>query len=243
MVENILSFFSAGWLNVLGAVVIAYLLGSISFPIIITKIFSGGKDIRTMGSGNAGFTNVIRSVGKVAGILTIVLDFAKGVAATLIGGYLFSLVPVANVSPTEIASYGEYICGFIAIIGHMLPIFFNFKGGKGVVCAAALACVVDIRVFAIAIPVFLIVFLITKIISISSLIAAVSFAFATVFFSYFVDYQQSLQTLVPFTKAYYIVSSAFALAVCIFIFVKHKENIKRLKDGTEPKLVIKKKEK
>lgn len=242
MFQSIAEFFTAGWLNFIIAAAVAYLLGSFNFSIIITRIVKNGEDIRKMGSGNAGFTNVLRSVGKGPAVATIILDFAKGVASALIGGWLFSLIPVTGVPAAEVACYGEYICGFICIIGHMLPLYFNFKGGKGVVCAAALAAVADIRVFAIVIPIFIIVVLITKIVSISSLVAAVAFPIVTFCFAYFADYIPSLNTNAPHSLMYVIVSTAFALAVCIFIFVKHKENIKRLKNGTEKKLTIKNKD-
>lgn len=241
MFDRFLEFFANGYINVIIALVVAYLLGSLNFSIMITRIVNKGEDIRSMGSGNAGFTNVLRSVGKGPAIATIVLDFAKGVGATIIGSILFSQVPVEGVLPAELGSYGAYICGFIAIVGHMLPIFFNFKGGKGVVCAAALTAVVDINVFITIVIAFVIVIAITKIVSISSLIAATVFPISTFFSSYFFKYLPSQSTSTPYSLVYVIVATSFALFVCIFIFVKHKDNIKRLKDGTEKKITAKKK--
>ncbi len=240
MFDSIIEFFSNGYINIILAFVIAYLLGSLNFSIIITGIVQKGKDIRTMGSGNAGFTNVLRCVGKGPAIATILLDFAKGVAATLIGGILFSQVTVTGVLPAEVGSYGEYICGFIAILGHMLPAFFKFKGGKGVVCTASLIAVVDFKVLIVLLAVFGIVFAITKIISISSLIGSGLFPIATFLSTYYLDYIPSLSNETSYSPAYVIVATLFAVFVTSFVFIKHKENIKRLRNGTEKKLTVKK---
>ncbi len=242
MGSDILSFIASGWYYILGAMVIAYLLGSLNFSIVITKLVDNGADIRKMGSGNAGFTNVLRSVGKGPAVATIVLDFLKGIAAALVGAFFFSMIPSGNLPVAEMMCYGKYIAGFCCILGHIFPLFFGFRGGKGVVTAAALAAVADWRVFAIVIPVFIVVVLITKIVSIGSLIAAVLYPVVTVSFSFFADYLPSLTTETPHSVFYVIVTTAFALAVCICIFVMHKENIKRLRNGTEKKLTAKKKE-
>ena len=241
MLENITQFFVNGYLNIIIAVLLAYLLGSLNFSIIITKIVTKGQDIRTMGSGNAGFTNVLRCVGKWASVATITLDFAKGVIATLVGGILFSQVPVDAVLPDEIGSYGQYICGFVAIIGHMLPLYFNFRGGKGVVCTAALIAVINIKVLAILLLVFGIIFIITKIISISSLVASGLFPIAAFISTYYFEYLPSQADKVSYSIMYVVVATVFAMFVTTFVFVKHKENIKRLKNGTEKKITAKKK--
>ena len=117
-------------IRTLATIIIAYLLGSLNPAIMITKLKTG-KDIRTMGSGNAGFTNVLRSVGKGPAIATIVCDYLKGIIAVLIGWWLFSTLTVTNeVSPIEYVKYGRYLAGLFVILGHSFPIFYGFKGGK-----------------------------------------------------------------------------------------------------------------
>ena len=117
----------------LATAVIAYLIGSLNPAIIITKMKTG-QDIRTMGSGNAGFTNVLRSVGKWPAILTITCDYLKGILGVLVGYWIFSAMTVTNdVSPLEYALYGRYLAGMFVIIGHSFPIFFGFKGNGEIV--------------------------------------------------------------------------------------------------------------
>ena len=172
------SFVFGGYgIYILIAAVIAYLIGSINTSIITTRIVAH-KDIRTMGSGNAGFTNVLRSVGKGPAIFTITFDFIKGVLSAVAGSILvYSFVTASNPQLlAEYARYGAYIGGLFCILGHMFPVYFGFKGGKGVVTSAALMAVVDIRVFALVLLTFLIVFLIKKIISLASLVCAVLFS-------------------------------------------------------------------
>ncbi|MBQ9516081.1 MAG: glycerol-3-phosphate acyltransferase, partial [Ruminococcus sp.] len=122
--------------------VIAYLIGSFNPAIVVTKLKTG-QDIRTLGSGNAGFTNVLRSVGTGPAIITIVCDYLKGILAVLIGWWLFSSMPITNdVARIEYVKYAGYLAGTFVIIGHSFPIFYKFRGGKGVVTANALMLVV-----------------------------------------------------------------------------------------------------
>ena len=160
------------------ALVVSYLIGSINFALIVSKIFVK-KDVRKMGSGNAGMTNVIRTVGIVPGIITFVGDFGKGLAAPLIAKFL--LFPyIAENAPDFIANfltpeYGVYFCGFLCIIGHAYPIFFGFRGGKGVSTSIAVLFCINWIVAAFVLTTFLVLFLITKIISIGSVLGAVEF--------------------------------------------------------------------
>ncbi|MBR0336835.1 MAG: glycerol-3-phosphate acyltransferase, partial [Ruminococcus sp.] len=170
----ITSTFGTYWWVWLLTAVIAYLIGSVNPAVIVTKIWTKGKkDIRDMGSGNAGFTNVLRSVGKVPAIITIVCDALKCVAAVLIGGLLFTLIAGdSSVSP-QVINVGKYLAGIFCILGHSFPLYFHFKGGKGVVSAAALMLTEDWRVFLMVLATFLILFLISKIISLGSIAGAV----------------------------------------------------------------------
>ncbi len=220
---------------------IAYLLGSINFAIIFTKITDKNTDIRKMGSGNAGFTNVLRSVGKGPAILTIVFDFLKGIIAVLISWWMFSAAHAGSAQTAyEYCVYGKYLAGLFAIVGHMFPVFFGFKGGKGVVTAAALMAVVDWRVFLLILVTFLILFFATKIISLSSIICGILYGIYTFIFSYFVDYIPSLSSDNPFTLRYVIISTICAAAIGWLVIFKHKENIKRILKGEEKKITAKK---
>ncbi|MEE1319003.1 MAG: glycerol-3-phosphate 1-O-acyltransferase PlsY [Ruminococcus sp.] len=221
------------WYFILGAVVIAYLLGSINTAVIVTRIVTKGKkDIREMGSGNAGFTNVLRTVGKVPAIFTIVCDALKAIIAVYVGGLLFSFMSVGDFSIDNVVKIGMYISGFACIIGHSYPIYFHFKGGKGIVTAAGMMLVLDWRVFLLILGTFLIVFICSKIISLSSLVSAVLFGFYTFILAYFVDHGTAL---------YITFCTTAAFGIGVFVIIKHKDNIKRLMKGEEKKITAKKK--
>ena len=218
--------------------VIAYLFGSISFAVIFTKM-SSKKDIREMGSGNAGFTNVLRSVGVVPAVFTLVFDFLKGVIASFVGSWFFSTIECADVRLTdEIIVYGGLIGGVFAIIGHMYPVYFGFKGGKGIVTAAAMMAVTDWRVFLLIVATFLIMFFATKIISLSSITCAALYGVYTFICTFFFDYMRGDHL---YSLRYVIICSLFALLLGTFVIIKHKENIKRLLKGEEKKITAKKK--
>ena len=224
-----LSFLSANWYLVLIAVVIAYLLGSVNTAVIVTKIFTKGKeDIREMGSGNAGFTNVLRSVGKVPAILTIVCDLLKSVLAVFIGGWLFSIAAGSSENIDAVIRIGKYICGFFCILGHSFPIYFHFRGGKGIVTAAGMMLIADWRVFLLILGTFLIVFII------SSIISACMFPVYTFFLAFFFDLPNGYPWL------YLWLCTAAAFGICMFVVIKHSSNIKRLIRGEEKKIKAKK---
>ncbi len=221
-------------LKIIIVMIIAYLLGSINVAILITKIFTG-KDIRTMGSGNAGFTNVMRSVGKLAGVLTFIGDFLKCVIAIIIGGLIFKTMnSTANV--TELSGYGRYLAGMCCFIGHIYPIYFKFKGGKGVVTMAALAAVINFPVFAISFLTFAVTFVITKIVSISSIFGSCMLVFST----FLITYLYNFKHLGAVSFEYVITVSILTLAISATTIIKHKDNIKRLLKGEEKKLELKK---
>lgn len=239
--NSFFSFLINGWWQIIVTVLLGYLLGSINFAIIITKIVDKKKDIREMGSGNAGFTNVLRSVGKGPAVFTIVFDFLKAIIAVVVGGILFSTITSDNsIQLVEFSTYGKYLAGLCCIIGHMFPIYFGFKGGKGVVTTAALIAVADWRVFLAVIAVFAIVFIISKIISLSSLIGAVCYPIATFLFLYFIDYRPVLDTENAHSLSYVIISTLFTLFIGLCVIIKHKSNIERLLNGTEKKITAKK---
>lgn len=233
-----LSFLADNWWRILLVSVVAYLLGSINTAVLVTKIVTKGKkDIRQMGSGNAGFTNVLRSVGKVPAIITIVSDALKCVIAVLFGWLVFSFIQSdSQILQNEFINCGKYIAGIFCILGHSYPVYFHFKGGKGVVTAAALIAVEDWRVFICIIATFLIVFLISKIISAASIISAALYGPFTFAVTFIFDYNSGA----GYSLTYVILSTIAALIIGIFIVIKHKANIGRLLRGEEKKITAKK---
>ncbi|MBR1483431.1 MAG: glycerol-3-phosphate 1-O-acyltransferase PlsY [Ruminococcus sp.] len=232
------STFGTYWWVWLLTAVIAYLLGSINPAVIVTKIWTKGKkDIRDMGSGNAGFTNVLRSVGKVPAIITIVCDALKCVIAVLLGGLFFTLIAGDGVYQPLVMNVGKYLAGIFCILGHSFPLYFHFKGGKGVVSAAALMLTEDWRVFLMVLATFLIIFLISRIISLGSIVSAILYGPYTFLATFFFD--KLVYGELP-SIGYVVLSTCAALIIGVFVTVKHKDNIKRLLRGEEKKIKAKK---
>lgn len=199
------------------AVVLAYLLGSLNSAIIVSRI-TMKKDIRKFGSGNAGTTNALRVMGWSKTFFVILGDILKNVVAMLLikpvmGNYDIGLVQV--------------LAGIACILGHSFPVYFGFRGGKGVLSTATVAWCIDWRISLIAIIVFVIVVAITKYVSLGSIIAVCTAPFQFAFF-----YGVGADNL----KFIF-----FGLFVAIFVTYLHRANIKRLADGTENKLSFKKK--
>ena len=143
---------------VLAAAAQAYLLGSVDTGILVSK-YLYHDDVRNHGSGAAGMTNMLRTFGKKAAALTAAGDVLKGVAAVCIGRWLFGFLPAdAAVSPY----LGVYLTAILAVVGHTKPIYFGFKGGKGVLTAATMIALIDWRVFLVIFAVFLLAFLLTR---------------------------------------------------------------------------------
>ncbi|MBR4472742.1 MAG: glycerol-3-phosphate 1-O-acyltransferase PlsY [Oscillospiraceae bacterium] len=186
------------WLLVPAA---AYLLGSLSFSIILSRML--GRDIRQQGSGNAGATNMTRVFGWAAGVATLVFDVLKAVAAMLIGRALLGDV-------------GICLGGIGSMVGHCWPVFHHFKGGKGISVGAALGLMIDWRVFAVIIVVFLIVALLSRKVSLGSICAAISIVPATLVFA---------------PRPPMIVMATVGMILAVY---RHSENIRRLLAGTEP---------
>ena len=187
---------------------LGYFLGALSFSIILTKAHYK-KDVREAGSGNAGATNVARVFGLKIGAATLLCDIVKLVVPMLIGLHFNSRLGMA-------------VAGIAGIIGHCFPVYFNFRGGKGVSVAAAIAIFIDWRVTLIALSVFIIVAAITKIVSISSIFAVTAIAVLTIVFK--------LDT--P--------SIVLGVSTAVIVIFMHRENIVRLIHGEEKKFKAKK---
>ena len=204
------------------AVVVAYLLGSVSFAIIFTKIFTK-TDIRESGSGNAGTTNVMREGGFLPGILTFIFDALKGFVACYLGKLIFAYA----FSSTEWGIYGAFLCGVACMLGHVFPIFFQFRGGKGIATSVGIFAVCCPIAIVCGLTVFALGVLITKLVSLSSLIATVTVVSLTIIF-----YNH---------EALFWPQAVLALVMGIIVVLKHSENIKRLINGSENKISVRRK--
>lgn len=206
--------------------VISYLLGSCNFAIIIVRLLKG-EDIRKFGSGNAGLTNTLRCFGKGCAVLTLIGDLSKGVVAVLLSRWICSLMNAGiNGGDTH---YIGYVAGFFAIIGHIFPIYYGFKGGKGVLVGVSIFIVTDPPTFGILILIFIIVLSISKYVSLSSIISALSAPFVTFSVHCFIHHTDMKISLL------YAVLSLLMASVIIYM---HKSNIERLRNGTENKFSL-----
>ncbi len=224
------------WLPAVISAAVSYLLGSISFSIIFTRMFDH-RDIRTLGSGNAGFTNVLRSVGVKAGVFTFIFDFGKGALSICLSKAIFGYFCSANSLPYYFIQYGAYVAGLACIIGHIYPLYFKFKGGKGILASAGIILLIDWRVFIVVMSVFAICFAIKRIVSIGSICAAVSFPIANLVVTLCDRYAYSGSGSAPFSYAW--ITTALSAAFSVILIYKHKANIARIKNGTEQALTIK----
>lgn len=210
------------YFGVIAAVIIAYLLGSINFAVIFANIFLK-KDVRELGSGNAGTTNVMRTAGFLPGALTFICDALKGFAACFIGKMLF-----IHAFPDTIPwVYVAYMCGVACMLGHVFPIFFRFKGGKGVATSVGIFAVCCPIAIVIGLTVFALMTLITRIVSLSSLVATVTVI--------------SLSLVFYDSEANIIIPALLSITMGVTVFLKHKDNIKRLVKGEEKKITVRRK--
>lgn len=200
--------------------ILAYLLGSISFSVIFGKKFAG-IDVREHGSKNAGSTNTLRTAGKKAALLTLVCDVLKGVVAVLIGfvvGIMFQNIDKALL---------VQIAGICVVLGHVFPIFFKFKGGKGVATSLGVLLVMNWQVGLICLLFALIIMALTRMVSAGSILAAVLFPILTIFI-----------------HEHYIVNEGnyiiFGILLAAIVIVLHRGNIQRILAGKENKISFKK---
>lgn len=214
------------WQLVIVAVV-GFLCGSVNFSLLITRL-SGKADIRTMGSGNAGFTNMLRSVGKKQATITFIGDFFKAALPIAVIWILLHY----TIGNKEYVSLAKYICGLFCVLGHMYPLYYGFRGGKGVVTSAAVLLMVDYRVFLIAVAVFFAVFFISKLVSLGSICAAATFFLATFFINFFILYKLGNCSLI-----YLIITCVISFVISSLVIIRHRSNIGRIIRGEEKKVV------
>jgi glycerol-3-phosphate acyltransferase PlsY len=183
----------------------AYLLGSIPFPYLLAKLKTG-QDIREMGSGNVGATNVMRTAGKTVGLITLVLDIAKGATAVLLGRYLLD------------QAAGAAAAGFFAVLGHAYPIFLGFRGGKSVATGGGAFLMLSPFGILSSIALFILALATVRIVSVSSILASGMFPL----FAWLFGAERSV-----------VIWGAICASLIIF---RHRPNIQRLIDGTERKM-------
>lgn len=208
--------------------VIAYVLGSLSSSVIISKKISG-KDIRNEGSGNAGATNMLRVHGKKAGILTLLCDALKGIVAVLIGT-LADEVILSELAAESSVLVGnlKYIAAIAVVLGHDFPVFFGFKGGKGVATSLGVMLILDWKIGLIVAVAALFVMAISRYVSLGSIVGGVIYPVAVIVF---------MIGKSDINWVYFL--SAVVLGV--MVVAKHRSNIKRLISGNENKLFSKNK--
>ena len=203
--------------------IVAYLIGSISFSIIISKKMEG-FDVREKGSGNAGATNMLRSVGKKAAALTLLGDALKGVVAVL-----FSVI-VGLIAKNSDKALLVQIAGIAVVIGHTFPIFFGFKGGKGVATSLGVLLMTNWKIGLICFVFAIVLMALTKMVSMGSVGAAILFPVLVLFIN--------TNFIVSEGSGYFVYSIILAFIVAF----NHRSNIQRILNGTENKLSFKKKD-
>lgn len=201
-----------------------YLLGSVNTAIVICKVFYK-QDVRNLGSGNAGMTNVLRNFGKKTAIYTLAGDMAKGILAVWMGRWAFMLL-----CPGVDVLYGAYVAGIFAILGHMFPLYFGFKGGKGVAVSGGVILALQPLPALALIAVFLVVTLISKIVSLGSIVGISLYPVATVLWAVFFSHRAPM------------FSAVSAAIIAVLVVWMHRANIQRLRAGTEYKFGQKKPE-
>ena len=203
--------------------VIAYLIGSINFSIILSKRMAG-FDIREKGSGNAGTTNMLRAVGKKAAVITLICDVLKGVVSILIAVLAGKIVKnLDNALLVQLA-------GIFVIIGHTFPIFFKFKGGKGIATSLGVLLMTNWQIGLICLVFALVLIALTRMVSVGSIAAGILFP-----------------VLVAFIDQNYIVPTSnsnwsylvFSIIIALLVIFNHRANVQRILNGTENKISFK----
>ena len=197
--------------------VIAYLIGSINFSIILSKRMAG-FDIREKGSGNAGTTNMLRAVGKKAAVITLICDILKGVVSILIA--VFAGKIVKNLDNALLVQ----LAGIFVIIGHTFPIFFKFKGGKGIATSLGVLLMTNWQIGLICLVFALVLIALTRMVSVGSIAAGILFP-----------------VLVAFIDQNYIVPTSnsnwsylvFSIIIALLVIFNHRANVQRILNGTE----------
>lgn len=206
--------------NIITAI-IAYLIGSVNFSVILSKKMAG-FDVREKGSGNAGTTNMLRSVGKKAAALTLICDVLKGVVAILIAMFIGWAFKVEN------QSLLVQIAGIAVVLGHTFPIFFGFKGGKGVATSLGILIMSNWQIGLICLVFGVLLIALTRMVSLGSCAAAVLFPVLTLFIT---------DNYIVSQGSGYLI---YSIILAIIVLFNHRSNIKRIMAGNENRISFKK---
>ncbi len=204
---------------------VAYAIGSISFSVIISKKMAG-FDVREKGSGNAGTTNVLRSVGKKAAGITLLLDVLKGTLAVVIAIILGNVIPDLN---RELLMQ---IAGIAVVLGHTFPVFFKFKGGKGVATSLGILLITNWQIGLICLVFAIAVIVLSRMVSLASVMVAILFPVLTLF----INTNYTVMSEGKGGMDYLI----YSIILAIIVIYNHRSNIKRIMAGTENRIGSKK---
>lgn len=205
--------------------IIAYAIGSVNFSVIFSKKFAG-FDVREKGSGNAGTTNMLRTVGKKAAAITLLCDILKGVISILIAMLIGNIV---EASDKELL---VQVAGIAVVLGHTFPIFFGFKGGKGVATSLGVLIMTNWQIGLICLTFAIVLMVLTRMVSLGSVSAAVLYPVLTLF----INQNYTVLSEGNDGRKYFV----YSVILAIIVLFNHRANIKRILEGNENKLSFKK---
>lgn len=232
VMENVVLFFAFFLLSIAAG----YLLGSVNTAIVISKVFFK-DDIRKYGSGNAGMTNMLRTFGGKAALGVLFGDMLKTALSICIGGVLFGFGYIGGFSMGYSSAHmlfmgiGTYTAGLAAVLGHIFPVYYGFRGGKGVLVSATMALILSPILFAIMFAIFVLLVATSKYVSLGSVTSAI--VYPLLVHGLF----GMMGTITP------PLILLITIMIAVIITVAHKENLKRIGNRTERKLSFKKKNK
>ena len=204
--------------------IVAYLIGSINFSVLISKK-KAGYDIREKGSGNAGTTNMLRNLGKKYAAITLVCDILKGIVAICIAIIVGKIMKDLN------GALLVQVAGIAVVLGHTFPIFFGFKGGKGVATSLGILLLTNWQIGLICLVFAVVIIALSRMVSMGALAAAILFPVLTIFIGgeYYIVQGTGLG------NGYFI----YSVILAVIVAFNHRENIKRILNGTENRISFK----
>ena len=231
IINSVPAYYTVFFVAVFAVIAVSYLLGSINSAIIISRCIYH-DDVRKHGSGNPGTTNMLRTFGKGAALLTLVGDMLKTALSILFAGFLFGFWYFYGISMND--GYC-YIAGLFAILGHIFPVYYKFKGGKGVLCTATMVLILSPIPFALLLTLFILIVVASKYVSLGSVSAGV--LYPVLLHGAFGLIDAIVEKPIPQSG----LISLSSIIVAILIVWCHRANLQRISDRTENKISFKKK--